>query len=378
MQRHLGIVRYPGILTFATAFVALAGCAGRLIAHTRLTERSPVPEWLSDVVGCDRAQLDREWSLRRYVPILTNDTACVALGRFGEPREATITHDAGVGTILSLDWQGLVAARGTHVIADRGEPTGKTTWPTSYFQIWSWGPPPRAKVDTSHTAAIVGTVVDSLGMPLGRNLYVCAFDEPSGAKAGARRCTTTTPSGSYRLDSLPPRWVRIEVTCAGPTILASRLLLNTSQMPARPIGPAQVALVSFRGCDSRPVRTVHGRFAGHWSRGFEENAFVPCARSSWRIPSDSLSPKAPGRAAAWVVSLPRYKSPQWPARLSDGSPNGSGGYVSYVEWTGTITGPSHYGHMGISDWAMRVDSVIVMRNPSRKDCTETQTSRRSR
>lgn len=354
------------------SLVALAACVAHLPAHAPTPEHSPVPAWLSDAVGCDREQLDREWNQRRHVPILRNDTACVALGRFGEPREATITHDPGVGTLLSLDWTGRTPAHDLRVTAKRGEPTGKTDWPTSYFQIWSWAPPPPVKVDTSRTAAIIGSVLDSLGNPWPRGVRVCAIGVRDGARSDTlNRCTMTMPGGSYRLDSLPPGWIRLTLSCETPRIFPQQLPPEFGATASRPVGAASVTLVrTFQGCDPRPVRTMHGRFAGHWSRGFEENVFVPCARSSWRIPSDSVSPKVPGRIAAWVTSLPKYKSGQWPAGVSSGSSNGRGGYVSYVEWTGTITGPGHYGHMGVSEWRIDVDSVIAMRAISPRDCSE--------
>lgn len=364
-------MRHAAHLVIAAALLVSAGCAGRWKAHAPAAEHSPVPAWLSDAVGCDRAQLDREWNERRYVPILRNDTACVALGRFGEPREEQITHDAGVGTLLSLDWTGLVGPGDAHVVAKRGEPTGKTYWPTSYFQIWSWAPPPRVKVDTSRTAAIIGSVLDSMGKPWPRGVRVCAVGADGARPDTIRRCTRTLPGGSYRLDSLPPGWIRLALSCDAPGISPHPIAPQFGATASRPVGTANITLVgSFQGCDPRPVRTIHGRFAGHWSRGFEENSFIPCARSSWRIASDSVSPRSPGRTQAWVTSLPRFKSPQWPARRSGGSPNGRGGYVSYVEWTGTLTGPGPNGHLGVSEWRIDVDSVIAMRAVSPRDCKE--------
>jgi len=371
LRQHL-LTRHASPFTVGAALLVLAGCAVHHPPQAPTPEHSPVPVWLSDVVGCNRAQLDREWSQRRYVPILRNDTACVALGRFGEPREETITHEAGVGTLLSLDWNGLVGPGGARVVANRGEPTGKSDWPTSYFRIWSWAPPPPVKVDTSRTAAIIGSVLDSLGNPWPRGVRVCAIGVRNGARSDTlNRCTRTLPGGSYRLDSLPVGWIRLTLSCETPHVFPQQLPPEFGASASRPVGAASVTLVrTFRGCDPRPVRTMHGRFAGHWSRGFEENVFVPCARSSWRIASDSISPRVPGRIAAWVTALPKYKSAQWPAQQSGASPNGSGGYVSYVEWSGTVTGPDHYGHLGVAEWRIDVDSIIAMRAVSRRDCAE--------
>src|SRR5690348_814149 len=100
LRQHL-LVRHVSHLVSGASLIALAACVAHLPAHAPTPEHSPVPAWLSDAVGCVRGQLDREWNERRYVPILRNDSACVALGRFGEPREATITHEPGVGSILS-------------------------------------------------------------------------------------------------------------------------------------------------------------------------------------------------------------------------------------------------------------------------------------
>jgi hypothetical protein len=130
-----------------------------------------------------------------------------------------------------------------------------------------------------------------------------------------------------------------------------------------------VMLMNTTGCDDRLVRTVSRTFRGLWSSGFEMSDFSPCPGDSWALASDTVG--AGNRATAtyaWVTSLPDRRANLWPKSKSLRARKIASGYVSYVEWHGTITGPGHYGHLGGAPFEIAVDSVIKIRAPSARDC----------
>ena len=117
------------------------------------------------------------------------------------------------------------------------------------------------------------------------------------------------------------------------------------------------------GCDPRPRRRVAGTFAGHYSYGFEHSRFMPCPRDDWSIPSDTLALfHRQGASVRWSDSL-ELDEAEWPEPvLKDGHPR------VFVQWQGTVEGPGHYGHMGMSSFELTVDRVLAVRLPSPDDC----------
>lgn len=106
-------------------------------------------------------------------------------------------------------------------------------------------------------------------------------------------------------------------------------------------------------------------------RGFEESAFQPCPADAWFLASDSLGAD-PYDRRAWVTWSPDARRGfEWPEAAR--GPLGDLRY--YVEWRGTVVGPGNYGHMGISAFEFRVDSVLVVRAAQSSDCSQRRDSR---
>jgi hypothetical protein len=48
--------------------------------------------------------------------------------------------------------------------------------------------------------------------------------------------------------------------------------------------------------------------------------------------------------------------------LSEGYP------MWWVRFRGVRVGPSHYGHLGLAEWQLNVDSVLMLRPVQQSDC----------
>lgn len=218
---------------------------------------------------------------------------------------------------------------------------------------------------TTGRAVLQGTVRDSANNRSVNRAQVCAV-LPTGPAADLIRCTTVDSTASYRLDSLPAgKWIFV----AGCETMGSfgRALRSDSIVVADSAPVRRDWLVTPTGCDPRPLRRVVGTFRGHYTPGFESSAFVPCAADSWVLPGDSLRTRADDEPSAWATFgqgavPPGYNSPP--------VPEDEFGYSRYyVQWRGTVVGPGHYGHLGVSPFEIRVESLLEMRAPQRHDCS---------
>jgi len=208
---------------------------------------------------------------------------------------------------------------------------------------------------------IVGSVLDSVSMRPPIKTFVCAFVDTGGVRA-APRCGQLDSVGLYRIDSIVPGQRLVSVQCATAAGLGTeQLTFDRFVVPDSEIRRDWV--VSTRKCDTRPVRRVAGVFRGHYTQGFEASVFIPCPSNGWFLPSDSLG-KDLYQRSAWVVGPAKPSPGQRPSVPRD--PFGNLRY--YVEWGAVITGPGHYGHMGVSPFELRVDSVLLVRAPQSDDC----------
>lgn len=186
-----------------------------------------------------------------------------------------------------------------------------------------------------------------------------------GGRLVARRWSRIDSTGAYQLDSVAGL-VRMTVGCArvrpsfGMVIASDSVALADSGVVRRDWS------VTTTGCDSRPVRHVSGVFRGHYTPGFESSEFVPCLADGWFLPSDSLSTTPYDERRAWATWSPAAsRHVAWP----DTAPRDSYGNPQfYVRWRGTVIGPGHYGHMGVSAFEFRVDSVLEIRAAGTHDC----------
>ena len=121
-------------------------------------------------------------------------------------------------------------------------------------------------------------------------------------------------------------------------------------------------------CYEPPYSERTGVFRGHWVPGFESSEFIPCPDSSLGIGSDLLPGKRVRKSSAWATLSPaaRSQSIDWP----DGAPKDAWGNPRYfVVWSGTLKGPGTYGHLGVSEFEMLVDSIAFTRIPGDDDCS---------
>lgn len=209
---------------------------------------------------------------------------------------------------------------------------------------------------------IIGSVRDSVSGRPPLRTRVCAWAD-SGSVRPLPQCGSVDSLGQYRIDSIPPGRRLVAVHCA--TIRAPGMIqLAFEHLVMADTDVRRDWSVSAAGCDSRRVRHVTGTFRGHYTVGFEASAFVPCASDAWVLPSDSLGDE-PYLHRAWVTWPPAAaRQVHWPDAPRDrfGSPR------YYVKWRGTVTGPGNYGHLGVSPFEFRVDSVLIVRPPQPADC----------
>jgi hypothetical protein len=373
-QRIAPRLIWLSVLTLTSLAAACAALGGRTPKTQDSTAANPAPEWLSHELGCDRTQMDYHWNHERFGSTTDTDSACVVLGRWGKPAFSSVYHffDAGTNADielaqLELDWRTGPSSGNAHIRAYKSSPGyGRPT--SDYFRI---DRTIQAAVtpDTSHTGVVAGSVFDTLGYELRRPVQVCA-QRYNATKSTFKTlgCTTTSLAGTFRLDSLPLGAVGLRVVCQAPRLFGKQIPQTFTADAARKPGTI-VILMNTAGCDERPLRTVSRTFRGIWNSGFEMSDFSPCAADSWSLASDTIGVgNRDEGAGAWVTSLPDRKGKLWP-RVKPGAARAiPGGYSSYVEWHGTVTGPGHYGHLGVAAFKIEVDSVIKMRAPSANDC----------
>lgn len=93
--------------------------------------------------------------------------------------------------------------------------------------------------------------------------------------------------------------------------------------------------------------------------------FVPCPADEWFLASDSL--RADWERRAWVEwsDLSVMDQVDWP---DIPTPLGSPEPTYFARFRGTVSGPSRYGHMGMSAFQLEVDSILELRRPTAADC----------
>jgi hypothetical protein len=146
-------------------------------------------------------------------------------------------------------------------------------------------------------ARVSGVVRDSASGQPAHRTHVCVM---VGPPVRALRCARSDSIGAYHVDSLPAGVQLISVQCEVLQGFSKQLTYDSVALTAS--GPTRRDwTVQTAGCDPRPVRSVTGVFRGHFTRGIESSAFVPCSADGWFIPSDSLGPKSVDRRRAWHV-----------------------------------------------------------------------------
>jgi hypothetical protein len=159
-------------------------------------------------------------------------------------------------------------------------------------------------------------------------------------------------SGVIHLDSILA-WP-VDVACAGQRILDNHKLAELDEAIVSAAAPTDTIRLRVDGakCDRRPLLAESGVWIGHFTEGFEESGLELCSDSTRRV---------------WVEYSKEWSTkpqPQWP--------EGNDRYYPryFVGFRGRMIGPYHYGHMGVSDYELTVDSVLFVRLPGETDCTD--------
>jgi hypothetical protein len=215
-------------------------------------------------------------------------------------------------------------------------------------------------------SGVVSGIVRQSGLAPGRRLNVCALYW-TGPSAQRMTCGEVDDTGSYEVDSLPFARFQVSVNCetlsgfGGGFLAIDTVSLENSATVRRDWS------VSATSCDPRPLRRITSVFRGHYSMGLEESTFVPCPSDAWFLPGDSLHVFPYDARRAWATWSDRARaSLQWP---KEAPTNTVGSLRFYVRWRGTVVGPGHYGHMGVSPFEFLVDSVVEVRVPRALDCS---------
>lgn len=219
----------------------------------------------------------------------------------------------------------------------------------------------RAQPSPRSGFRISGTVRDAASGHAPPRATVCAYSD-TGTVRPRPRCGPVDSLGAFRIDSVAPGPRLLSVQCE--TIGLGGKQLTYDKVRVVDADLRRDWTVQSDGCDQRVVRHQKGVFRGHYMPGFEASAFDPCPANAWFLPSDSLGRETINRRA-WVTwAANAVGSRSWPPAPRDafGNPR------YFVEWRGTVIGPGHYGHMGVSPFELRIDSVLSIRAASDADC----------
>ena len=209
---------------------------------------------------------------------------------------------------------------------------------------------------------IGGVVTEATSRRPAQRMWVCAYTPPRESSS-SQPCAPIDSAGSYKLDHVPLGTVRLAVVCERLLGFGKTVALDTIVV-VEPRFVRKDWSVQTLGCDTRPVRHLRGVFRGHYTGGFEESKFVPCPQDAWFLPGDSLDVYRYDARMAWA-EIPGATSINWPEKVPH---NSWGSALFYVRWRGAVTGPGRYGHMGVSAFEFRVDSILEIRAPRRNDC----------
>jgi len=193
-------------------------------------------------------------------------------------------------------------------------------------------------------------LLDSITQVPIRRPYGCIIINLSST-AMASLCANPDTLGWLQFDSIPPGQHEIHLSCDSGRIFYRIDFGTISLTDADSGGLRGVRRVDGSRCDQRPFEESHRVFAGFYTSGFEESSFVECREAH--------------RLWAWVEFTSHAGSPRRLPRTIHYAP----GYpMWWVRVLGTRIGPSHYGHLGVSEYLLRVDSILEVRKPRRTDC----------
>jgi hypothetical protein len=169
----------------------------------------------------------------------------------------------------------------------------------------------------------------------------------------------TNDSGEVTMRDVPRR-TDLLIRCPTRRWMAGRIVRRQPLSLATVQDTLIVVPLGESECLEPPIRSVRGEFRGHYTVGFESSDFRPCGGLPAEVKAFDEQ-----WGAAWVrfspkLDLSRTKWPQFADTVH---------YPTvYVRWTGTLTGPSSYGHMGVATYELLVDRLLEVRHTRPSDC----------
>ena len=219
----------------------------------------------------------------------------------------------------------------------------------------------RSHADGQEYGSVRGVVTDSVtGVPtidarVALNCNGCYGRQP------------TDSLGRYSFSRIPAGRHRIEFHCPSRTALGRELAQRTVEVIAGKESVVDVQ-VPPGDCFEPAYSERSGIFRGVWTPGFESSAFVPCPDSALGLTGELLPGKRLFGSRAWadLTASARKQPISWP---KDAARDAWGSARYFVVWRGTLKGPGIYGHMGVSEFSMVVDSILSVRASQSNDCS---------
>jgi hypothetical protein len=156
--------------------------------------------------------------------------------------------------------------------------------------------------------------------------------------------------GVIQLDSIVA-WP-VQVACAGQRIFDNHKVADLDEATVSAAAPTDTIRLRVDGtkCDRRPLVAEYSVWVGHYVSGFEESRLQLC--------NDSTRGVWVEYSKEWLTQ----PQPEWPEANNRYYPR------YFVGFRGRMIGPYHYGHMGVADYELLVDSVLFVRSPRETDC----------
>ena len=195
-------------------------------------------------------------------------------------------------------------------------------------------------------------VLDSTtGRPLLRTIMWELRRSRDGHASIARSARADTTNGVLRLDSVVTPQVQVQCVPKRRRFEGHLIAeLDSAQMARASRGDTLRLWIDGEPCDRRDLARQFGSWTGHYIPGFESSDFRVCGDTGRKI---------------WVKFVPGF----WD-RPQENWPEGGDPYYPryFMRLRGRLVGPYSYGHLGVSEYELTVDSIAFVRLASSHDC----------
>jgi hypothetical protein len=120
-------------------------------------------------------------------------------------------------------------------------------------------------------------------------------------------------------------------------------------------------------CSEPAPFSLRVEMRGHYAAGFEMSSFVPCPGSLQGLPGAAHL----ARSRIWVTIAEDARGLQRArAHEHEQEPNVTPGGPEwhFVRWTGVLSGPGSYGHLGVASYLFRVEALRYFSDESPRGC----------